>query len=89
MEYWNKKLNKKNKLRIGLVWSGSTGHKNDKNRSLPLKDLEPIVQLPFEFHSLQKEIREIAQNINLPTAKRPDSTGICFIGEVDIKDFLK
>ena len=58
MEYWNKKLNKKTKLRIGLVWSGSTIHKNDKNRSLLLEDLELIVQLPFEFHSLQKEIRE-------------------------------
>ena len=38
---------------------------------------------------LKSEIRKIAQEINLPTAKRPDSTGICFIGEVDIKDFLK
>jgi hypothetical protein len=61
-EYWNKKLSKKTKLRIGLVWSGSTIHKNDKNRSLLLKDLEPIVQLPFDFHSLQKEIRENDQS---------------------------
>jgi ADP-heptose:LPS heptosyltransferase len=57
-EYWNKKLSKKTKPRIGLVWSGSASHKNDKNRSLLLKDLEPIVQLPFDFHSLQKEVRE-------------------------------
>ena len=57
-EYWNKKLSKKTKPRIGLVWSGSASHKNDKNRSLPLKDLEPVLQLPFEFHSLQKEARE-------------------------------
>ena len=56
--YWKKKLSKKTKLRIGLVWSGSTTHKNDKNRSLLLKDLEPILHLPFEFHSLQKEVRE-------------------------------
>ena len=57
-EYWNKKISKKTKPIIGLVWSGSITHKNDKNRSLLLKDLEPILQLPFEFHSLQKEIRE-------------------------------
>ena len=57
-EYWNKKLSKKTKLRVGLVWSGSTAHRNDKSRSLPLKDLEPVLQLPFEFHSLQKEVRE-------------------------------
>jgi hypothetical protein len=57
-ESWNKKLGKKTKPRIGLVWSGSASHKNDKNRSLLLKDLEPILQLPLEFHSLQKEVRE-------------------------------
>ena len=60
-EYWNKKLGKKTQPRIGLVWSGSASHKNDKNRTIPLKDLEPIVKLPFEFHSLQKEIREYDQ----------------------------
>ena len=57
-EYWNKKFNKKIKPRIGLVWSGSIHHTNDKNRSLLLKDFEPILQLPFEFHSIQKEVRE-------------------------------
>ena len=57
-EYWNKKLSKKTKPRVGLVWSGSTAHRNDKSRSLPLKDLEPVLELPFEFHSLQKEVRE-------------------------------
>lgn len=57
-EYWNKKLNKKTQPRIGLVWSGLNTHENDKNRSLLLKDLEPIIKLPFDFHSLQKEIRK-------------------------------
>ena len=37
----------------------------------------------------KKDIRKIAENIELPTAKRPDSMGICFVGEVDIKEFLK
>jgi tetratricopeptide (TPR) repeat protein len=60
-EYWNKKLSKKTKPRVGLVWSGSAAHRNDKNRSLLLKDLGPILQLPFEFHSLQKEVRENEQ----------------------------
>ena len=60
-EYWNKKLGKKTQPRIGLVWSGSASHTNDKNRTILLKYLEPIVKLPFEFHSLQKEIREYDQ----------------------------
>jgi tetratricopeptide (TPR) repeat protein len=56
---WNKKLGIKTKPRIGLVWSGSTIHKNDHNRSLLLRQLEPLLKLPFEFHCLQKEIRPI------------------------------
>ncbi len=35
------------------------------------------------------EVRELAKKFNLPVAKKPDSTGICFIGEVDIKSFLQ
>ncbi len=35
------------------------------------------------------QIRKIAQQAKLPTANKPDSQGICFIGEVDIKEFLK
>ena len=54
---WHKKIGNKIKPRIGLAWSGSSGHKNDHNRSLLLKQLDLILQLPFEFHSLQKEVR--------------------------------
>jgi hypothetical protein len=54
---WQDKLGLKTNLRIGIVWSGSTTHKNDHNRSLLLKQLAPIFELPLEFHSIQKEIR--------------------------------
>jgi len=37
---------------------------------------------------LKSQIREIAKNAKLPSATKPDSMGICFIGEVNIKDFL-
>jgi tetratricopeptide (TPR) repeat protein len=45
------------RLRVGLVWSGSTAHRNDRQRSLALRQLLPLVELPAEFHSLQKEYR--------------------------------
>lgn len=44
--------------RIGLVWSGSTGHKNDKNRSIPVATLEPLFELPVDWVCLQPDLRE-------------------------------
>ena len=35
------------------------------------------------------EVRELAKKFNLPTAEKEESQGICFIGEINIRDFLK
>ncbi|MEN9879871.1 MAG: hypothetical protein RIQ55_517, partial [Pseudomonadota bacterium] len=43
--------------RIGLVWSGSTGHKNDKNRSIPVATLAPLFDLPVDWVCLQPDLR--------------------------------
>jgi len=40
-------------------------------------------------HYLKSDIRGIAKKANLPTATKRDSQGICFIGRIDAKDFLK
>lgn len=34
------------------------------------------------------QIRELAAKFELPTAKKPDSQGICFVGEVGMREFL-
>ena len=56
---WQERLGRKTKTRVGVVWSGSTHHKNDHNRSLTLTQISSLFELPFEFHCLQKEIREL------------------------------
>ena len=37
----------------------------------------------------KKDVRKLAKDAGLSTYNKPDSQGICFIGEVDIKEFLK
>jgi tRNA-specific 2-thiouridylase len=44
----------------------------------------------FPIGQLKKpEVRELAAEFQLPTASKPDSQGICFIGKLDMKEFLR
>ena len=54
---WQDRLGSKTKPRVGVVWSGSTGHKNDHNRSLALAQMLPLLSDWAEVVSLQKEVR--------------------------------
>ena len=35
------------------------------------------------------EVRELARKFELPTAEKKDSQGICFVGEIPVREFLK
>jgi tetratricopeptide (TPR) repeat protein len=54
---WEDRLGSRDKLRVGLVWSGNANHGNDRNRSLPLQTLSRILDLDACFVSLQKDPR--------------------------------
>jgi tetratricopeptide (TPR) repeat protein len=54
---WQERLGPKTRLRVGLVWSGSTTHQADHLRSLGLSELLDALPAEFEYVSLQKEIR--------------------------------
>lgn len=54
---WAARLGARTLPRIGLVWSGSSTHANDANRSIALQELLPLVRSEVQWVSLQKEIR--------------------------------
>ena len=37
----------------------------------------------------KSEVRDMAHRMGLPTAEKKDSQGLCFVGEVNVHDFLK
>lgn len=54
---WHAVLGQRSKPRLGIVWSGSSGHGNDRNRSLPFTRLAGLIDDAAEFICLQKEFR--------------------------------
>lgn len=67
------------------------GIDNNKDQTYFLSQLtnKQLENVLFPIGHLNKtEVRKIADRLNLNTAKKKDSTGICFIGERNFKDFL-
>ena len=68
------------------------GADNNKDQSYFLSQLtrEQLDRTLFPLGHLEKsEVRAIAEKLGLVTAKKKDSTGICFIGERNFTDFLQ
>lgn len=64
----------------------------NKDQSYFLNQLsqEQLSKAMFPLENITKpEVREIAEKLRLSNAKKKDSTGICFIGERNFKQFLK
>ena len=68
------------------------GLDKNKDQSYFLYRLNPyqLSHAIFPLGEMEKpKVREIAAQINLPTAHKKDSTGICFIGERPFRAFLQ
>lgn len=51
---------------------------------------EQLNKILFPVGHLKKiEVRKLARKFGLPVAEKKDSQGICFLGAVDLKEFLK
>lgn len=51
---------------------------------------DQLSKVLFPIGNITKpEVRNLARKFGLPNAERPDSQGICFIGEIDLIKFLK
>ncbi len=73
------------------AWSMEKGIDDTKDQSyflwtLNQMDLEHVL-FPVG-HMKKSQVREMAERFGLPNAEKKDSQGLCFIGKVDIKDFL-
>lgn len=62
----------------------------DQTDFLGLISYDQLSHLLFPLGSMSKEeVRETAQRVGLPNASRKDSQGICFLGKIDYRDFIK
>ncbi|WP_158926655.1 tetratricopeptide repeat protein [Acidisphaera sp. S103] len=56
---WSDKLGPWQKMRIGLAWSGSLQHADDRNRSIPLSLLAPLLKrTDIACHVIQRDIHD-------------------------------
>jgi len=55
---WRDRLGTRSRPRVGLVWSGSSAHINDRRRSMSLAQMVPLLNGDMQFISLQKEVRD-------------------------------
>lgn len=68
------------------------GRDTNKDQSYFLCQLsqEQLAKALFPIGHLQKsEVRKIAEEAGLPTAKKKDSQGLCFVGKIRLPDFLQ
>ncbi|MFZ2522529.1 MAG: tRNA 2-thiouridine(34) synthase MnmA [Minisyncoccia bacterium] len=73
----------------GFELRESKDKEKDQSYFLHTLNQEQLSRSLFPIGGYTKpEVREMARKFGLPTAEKKDSQGLCFIGKIDIKDFL-
>ena len=75
VQAWEERLGTRDKLRIGLVWSGNAAQGKDHHRSIPLRTLSRLVVPEATFVSLQKDPRPQDQVVLRDRADIIDMSG--------------
>lgn len=77
--------------RDGKVWLGTAKDVlKDQTDFLAQIDYLQVCKLLFPIGKLMKqEVRGIALEAGLPSARRKDSQGICFLGKINYNDFVR
>ena len=75
----------------GKAWLGTAKDPvKDQTDFLAQIDYLQVSKLMFPIGGLMKqEVREIASRAGLPSARRKDSQGICFLGKINYNDFVR
>jgi tetratricopeptide (TPR) repeat protein len=57
LQKWSARIEKLPRPRIALAWAGNPAHDNDRNRSIALSTLAPLLAMPASFISVQRDLR--------------------------------
>ncbi len=74
----------------GLFLSTAADRVKDQTYFLGQITYNQLQKVMFPIgHLTKKKVRCLAEKMNLPSAYRPDSQGICFLGKINYNDFIK
>ena len=75
----------------GICWLGTANDPvKDQTDFLGRLSYQQLSKAMFPIGHLPKaEVRRIAEKMNLPSATRHDSQGICFLGKINYNDFIR
>ena len=75
VQAWAQRVQALQRPRIGLSWSGSPTHANDRNRSMSFQTLRPLFVAPASFVSLSRSRRALDRADLSPIESRTIQTG--------------